>query len=210
MNKLLFIASLLVFPTLLLAGSVANEIEKHPQEASLDPDTPISAEEALKGNLRHENRSGSFAFGGIMFVGNLGTRGPSYNFSFGSGWSMGSRLSLTTGLDVTFDFDSAVFGGSADTQRALAFIAAVKGALNVFILDKDISPVVSAEVGYGLARHGITKSVSGGIVLGICGGVSFFRTFSKHLQILLHFGTFLDSGYASTPFMVGLRIGASF
>jgi hypothetical protein len=98
--------------------------------------------------------------------------------------------------------DQAAIKILADGAARMAF-GGIGG--DYFFSDRDISPLLELDLGYGGA-----KDHSSGFALGGGAGYQFFRTSAVTLEVLLHYATIFEPAHENNPGIFGMRVGLCF
>ena len=86
----------------------------------------------------------------------------------------------------------------ADGAASMAF-GGIGG--DYYFSDRDISPLVELDLGYGGAN-----GHSSGFAMGGGAGCQFFRTSTVTLEALLHYATLFEPAHENNPAIFGLRV----
>ena len=79
-----------------------------------------------------------------------------------------------------------------------------------YFMDRDTSPFVTGEFGFGFARDGLTGNSYSGLQTGGTLGIALFRTYGIHAEIGLEGAVIFAAGATANPQLAALTLGASF
>lgn len=176
-----------------LVHAVINEVAVNKDVTVKD----VTETESITGVRRKETVNRWYIGLGPAAGMNTDGKGALFNLAFGYFFEIDPSWALKVAYDAT---------GSSMGYLAL-------GA-NHYFSNRDRSPMVMAEAGYGVAysqrqptsSYYITESVSG-FVLGFGYGYQFFRTSKVNLEILAHAAFMMNNNDRGVPGKAGLRIG---
>ncbi len=180
--------------------------EKEPKDAATVED--VTAEEERSSSRRFQAvRQWQFGFG-IATSSNLNVKGQSTQWSLGYNWSLDPQFDLQLMWDL---YLPKISGDARFTDLSL-------GLAYHFSTGKH-TPFVGADIGYGAASaaDGDNNSVFGSVssddtasgwVLGLSGGMKFFRTTSVNLGLVLRYSYMFEKTRVSdlTPSVTSVRL----
>jgi hypothetical protein len=157
--------------------------------------TDLTEAEAKRGSQRRQARQGYLVGLGPDLLYNAGSDGPAYGVSAGYAWDITDAW-----IKLAGDFSSR--GGAG-----LLFVG-IHG--NYFFSERDVSPFVSAALGYGSAfiksSSSFLPDTAGGFAFSAGGGLTFLRTSSINLELGLHYLVIASATSLGTPMAAGARL----
>lgn len=169
--------------------------------------TDVTIDETMQGVRRKESRKGFVGGFQLPFLSHLGVMDAGFGFYLGQGWSAGP-IGVGYRWDLGVDWVHALAVRHEETKTA--WFSDLVFNLTWYLIDRDFSPFVAFDAGYGLARHAELQSSSGGLLLGLDAGIGVLRTYTHHVQLGVRFMALLQSSFAQTPLMTSMTIGTSF
>lgn len=138
-------------------------------------------------------------------------------FGMGPGGTInagGSAANFNLAIGYYFEIDPSVAVKIVYDGTSSRFNYLNLGA-NYYFSDKNYSPVVTGELGYGSAsqaRRNTNYLIDefdkvNGFILGAGAGYQFFRTSKVNLEILAHFAVMMNNNDRGVPSKYGLRVG---
>ncbi len=152
----------------------------------------ISPDEKDKFRTRYEAKDSRYFSFGPGFGTNLNNSQVLYSLTGGYEWEVGSQGALVSELFATFG--EGTFLGNASLGGKF------------FFSDEDISPFVKGTFGAGVTTIKDVETISG-FSGKVSVGMTFFRTSTKHMEVMANYASIFKSSKEGTPGVFSLCLG---